>query len=149
MELIYGGDPEDPQQQLINKGLGTFYRAKFAHDIADRAINRFFPTQREELQDEDMRLSIAQRKRAMGIPLDDEDYQYAVNNEIPFKTMAPTLFGPEVEQLIPSPGFLKNTARVARPNRSILRTVFQASSGATNDGSTLRTIAKYARAAVL
>lgn len=125
IDYVLGGDSSDPEQQLINKALGSYYRTRFVENAGEQVLGRVFGGGRN-LQDEDTKLSIAMKKRALGLPLDDDDYETASNDELPFKTSSVTLAGRKVEQLIPEPGFLRESARVPRTLSAIFGTALKA-----------------------
>lgn len=97
MNSIFG-NPETDTGKLAAE-LGTVYwRGRMLHKLTDRML----PDDEEEaLEKQDRRLSIALRRRALGLPMTSDDYEEAQNENRPYRTTMTTLAGREVSQLIP------------------------------------------------
>jgi ethanolamine utilization cobalamin adenosyltransferase len=54
--------------------LKTYFRLKGLESGADVLQSKFFPSTRSVLEERDLRLSITQRKRALGLPTSSDDY---------------------------------------------------------------------------
>lgn len=68
----------------INEAISAYYKAKFWHDVRERAINNFAPNEIEDLDVKERRLDIVGKKKMLGIPLTDDDYETGVNEHRPF-----------------------------------------------------------------
>jgi hypothetical protein len=68
----------------INEAISAYYKAKYWHDIRERAINNFAPNEIEDLTIKERRLDILGKKKMLGIPLTDDDYETGVNEDRPF-----------------------------------------------------------------
>jgi hypothetical protein len=68
----------------INEAISAYYKAKFWHDVRERAINNFAPNEIEDLDVKERRLDIVGKKKMLGIPLTDDDYETGVNEDRPF-----------------------------------------------------------------
>lgn len=68
----------------INEAIAAYYKAKFWHDVRERAINNFAPNEIEDLDVKERRLDIVGKKKMLGIPLTDDDYETGVNEDRTF-----------------------------------------------------------------
>lgn len=100
MNTIFG-DPETDPGKLAAE-LGTvFWRGRMLHKLTDRML----PDDEEEaLAKMDRRLSIAQRRRSLGLPMTSDENELAQNENRPYATTMRTLAGREVMQLLPEVG---------------------------------------------
>jgi len=64
--------------------LKEYYKAKFLHDLQAKAVHSFLPNDIEDLELKEKKLNIITKKKNLGIPLNDDDYELAVNEDKPF-----------------------------------------------------------------
>jgi hypothetical protein len=97
MNTIFGNPETDPGKLAAE--LGTVYwRGRMLHKLTDRMLP---DDENEALEKLDRRLSIAQRRRSLGLPMTSDDYELAQNEDRPYATTMRTLAGREVIQLLP------------------------------------------------
>lgn len=99
--LFSTGNPE------TDKLLDALERRYAAMKLTDRVTDSMFESEDEKLNREEKRLSIAEHKRALGLPYSDDDYENATNNGLSFTQKgAVAAFGKHLSDRIPAPGLL-------------------------------------------
>lgn len=127
----------DPKTDKILNSLQMRYEAM---QLSDQVADSLWESEDEKLDREDKRLSIAQRKRALGLPWSDDDYEKATNDGLSFTQKgALAAFGKAAADRIPAPSFLKpSTARGLMETRFPNSTVAGPLDALLSDGSVLR-----------
>jgi hypothetical protein len=64
--------------------MSTYYKSRIAAQIIDRVQSSYFPTEEQSLDKELKQLDVATKKRLLGMPLTDNDYEQAVNQDKDF-----------------------------------------------------------------
>lgn len=105
---------DDDETHTAESLMGTYYKWMLANKVADFGIGAVSGRNEDErLARKDKILEIAQRKRALGLPYDDADYEEATNNDRPFRTSgAVPAFGKRLSNLVPEPNFLQPKNRL-------------------------------------
>lgn len=111
LDSIFGTDPTTSEGRMANELVGAYNRHRLLDRGLDGAIS--WATGEDDLEDEDMRLNIMMKRRALGLPMDSDDLDRANNGDTPFLTQMTTLAGTRALQQIPSPGLLQGTAEAA------------------------------------
>lgn len=89
-------DHTDPADKLISE----FYK----YQIGEEAFNRFVNPD-TKLKRQQMELDIAYKRRQLGMPVHDDQFEYALNEDKPFmSTGLMAAFGNRATQQIPNPG---------------------------------------------
>jgi hypothetical protein len=96
--LDSGLDPST--DRLVIGVLKRYEQAQLANKVSSSLLDRL--TGRHAYDDENAQLDIALKRRALGLPEDSDDYEDAVNSELPL--VAAGFNG--ALQRIPEPGFL-------------------------------------------
>lgn len=100
-----GSEEEQAQGRFIDRALATYYKWKMADRVLDAGIDRF--TGKDDLDELDKRLSIATKRKALGLPFDDDDYELATNEGLSFTQKgAVGALGKAVADRMPYPDFL-------------------------------------------
>ncbi len=77
------------------------------HKLMEKAADRFYESPEEELERVDKMLGIRLKRRALGLPMDDDDLDLANNEGLSFTQKgAVAAFGKHVSDRVPAPGFL-------------------------------------------
>lgn len=106
MTTIFGNPETDPGKLAAE--LGTVYwRGRMLHKLTDRMLP---DDETEDLDKQDRLLSIAMKKRSLGLPMTSDAYELAANDERPYRTTMTTLAGRAVSQLIPEGTLLQGPA---------------------------------------
>lgn len=97
----------DMQSQLLETALRKYYKYKGAEYVGDAILNRFDGTAaRQKLEDKERMLNIMAKQRALGLPMEDDDYERATNQDKPFYSQLMRTGTKRALQAIPSPGLL-------------------------------------------
>jgi len=92
------------QGRFIDRALSTYYKWKMADRVLDAGIDRLNGPDLDEVE---KRLSIRTKKKALGLPYDDDDYELATNEGLSFTQKgAVAAFGKHIAKTIPAPDFL-------------------------------------------
>jgi hypothetical protein len=73
-------DSDSLLQSTPQELIALYYKTRLLNDLQ----NRFLPTEEQSLDRDLKKLDLVSKKRMLGIPLSDDDYEQAVNNEKPF-----------------------------------------------------------------
>lgn len=131
-DLFQGG--VDPVPGSLDAVAARVLRHQTQGALVGEAFERFFPDERSRLAIEGSKLDNQLKRRALKAPLDDDDYQQAVNEDRPFEQKgALAIFGHHVSKVVPEPMLLE-------PKRA--QTWANAMRGATTEGSSLSSIAR-------
>jgi hypothetical protein len=104
------GEPMSSEGRIARDIATTMHGYK----LMDRATDAFLPnSEAEDLDLQDKRLSIALRRRALGLPMDSDDLDAANNSDSPFLTQMTTLGGLRTLQAIPGPNLLQGAESAA------------------------------------
>jgi hypothetical protein len=115
---FFGGDDDD--RDPINRAISRGFRELTKYELINKGVDRLFPSSQATLDEVDKRLSIRLKKRALGLPMSDDDYETATNDGLSFKTTGATAaFGRHLSQYVPAPDFLKGA-----PARGLMETSF-------------------------
>lgn len=100
------GNQKDPDDQY-SRAVALFFKKKAMADLSDTVLDALYDSEDEKLDREEKRLSIAHKRRALGLPWSGEDYELATNEGLSFTQKgAVAAFGKHIADRIPSPGFL-------------------------------------------
>lgn len=98
----------------------AFLRRYAQYQIGSRVADSVLPDSRSKLDEVDKRLSIRLKKKALGLPMSDDDYEHATNDGLSFTQKgAVAAFGKHVAPYAPAPDFLKGA-----PARGLMETSF-------------------------
>lgn len=101
---LFDDDATDP----YSKAIGTYFKKKTLHDIGENLADGLFESGEEKLQRQNAELDIKMKRRALGLPMSDEDYEDATNENRPFHTAGVVAaFGRHASPYVPEPGFLQ------------------------------------------
>lgn len=75
-----GKPSDDPTEQLVSKLMRAYTINRAIDTAGDVATKYFGEREHNELQDQDLRLSIAMKRQQLGM-LDDDDYERMINDE--------------------------------------------------------------------
>lgn len=94
-------------EKLIDQALLSYYKYRMIESAGDKLIDRFFTNkpEQESLEQQERQLNILARKRQLGMPTSDKDYERAVNSDQSFVSHSLPLFGKRTLQAIPNPKF--------------------------------------------
>jgi hypothetical protein len=143
-------DEEKGQQRLIDRALSSYYKWKIADKVVDAGVNHFSGgNTRDRLDETEKRLSIRLKKKQLGLPMDDDDYELATNEGLSFTQKgAVAAFGKRAAESIPRPDFLKPPTGHGLMGSAIPKTTSYAGAGDYLLSSCMRASgAKYGRAA--
>lgn len=101
-------EDEKTRERLLNDVMKTYYGYRIASDITDRGTDYFLNRGSKNLEDKERMLSIMEKKRRLGLPESDADYEQAVNEDKPFYAAAQNSVGKRVLQAIPGPNLLEH-----------------------------------------
>jgi hypothetical protein len=73
-------DNDSVLQSTPQELIALYYKTRLLNDLQ----NRFLPTEEQSLDRDLKKLDLVSKKRMLGIPLSDDDYENAVNEEKPF-----------------------------------------------------------------
>jgi hypothetical protein len=97
-------DQEKAQGRFIDKALSTYYKWKMADRVLDAGLDKLGGPSLDEVE---KRLSIRTKKKALGLPYDDDDYETATNEGLSFSQKgAVAAFGKHIADRVPAPDFL-------------------------------------------
>jgi len=103
MQSIFG-DPETDAGKTAAELAKIYWRTS----TLEKVVDRFLPdSEEEDLATQERLLSIAMKKRALGLPMTSDAYELASNEQIPFTTRMTGLAGRELIQKIPDPSLLE------------------------------------------
>jgi hypothetical protein len=68
----------------MNAYLRLRLQVEAAEQVGKAGMDRFFPSGEKKRTEELQKLDIIAKKRSLGLPMSDEDYEYQVNQEKPF-----------------------------------------------------------------
>lgn len=134
----------DDYSPLVDKAFDRYERMQMMNKIGNFVQSRFLA---DPLDSEDRHLSIALKKRALGLPIDSDDYEDATNNEKSFYSQIMPSGVKHGMQSIPGPGFLSGNKsqpiepfyKVANAGDELLPSMLKTSTkGATNAGTISR-----------
>ncbi len=139
---LFGGEDKNQYDQMASAFFKRYTQAKISETLLDKA----WTSSSEKLDEADKRLSIRLKKKALGLPMSDDDYEVATNEGLSFTQKgAVAAFGKHIAPYAPSPDFLKGA-----PARGLMETSFPktiaADAGSHLLGSGLRAGGKYGRA---
>lgn len=113
---LLGGKSDDG----ADRAAAAFFRRYAQYQIGSRLADSVIPSSRDRLDEADKRLSIRLKKRALGLPMSDDDYETATNDGLSFTQKgAVAAFGKHIAPYAPSPDFLKGA-----PARGLMETSF-------------------------
>lgn len=69
----------DGDSTAVDSALKTYYRARLANDLFNKATDRFLPDKTHSLQQQSAMLDIALKRKQLGYPMDDDDLEDALN----------------------------------------------------------------------
>lgn len=133
----------------LNQAFDRYERMKMLEKLGSVAEDRYF---RNPLDEEEQKLSILQKKKSLGLPMDSSDYEDATNNDKSFfSTIAPSLKKRGI-QAIPGPSpfdgvkhdpVFKVATFVDRLLPSVEKSSTKISKGAYYGGAKLPGLARY------
>ena len=89
-----------------NELLERYMRHKLISEMGGKVLDRILPDSEDDrLRHQSMRTDIDYKRRMMGMPLNDDDYEKAVNDDFDFPQPATNLlgyFGRKVSDRLPS-----------------------------------------------
>lgn len=92
--------------------LGSYFKTKAMADIGESVLDRVYKSPKEKLDEVDKRLGIRQKKKALGLPYSDDDYELATNNDLSFTQKgAVAAFGKHISKMVPDPSFLPSPGK--------------------------------------
>lgn len=94
--------------EIVRQAMRDYFFYKGVGDITDQGIAYYANRNRRNLEDKERMLSIMEKKRKLGLPESDADYEQAVNEDKPFYAPAQNSVGKRVLQAIPGPNLLEH-----------------------------------------
>ena len=95
----------------LDELLKHYYHYRLAQDVGDRALDFVTNRSKNKLDEKEKLLSIMQKQRELGLPMDSDDYEDATNNGKSFYSQIMNSTGKRVLQAIPGPRALDHTPR--------------------------------------
>ena len=97
---------DDEQTRMIAKLMGTYFKYQMLDKLAGAGIDMV--RGKRDLADQNAALDIQMKRRALGLPFDDDLYEESLREDKPLRTKgAVAAFGKRASELVPEPGFLK------------------------------------------
>lgn len=104
-------EPTTENEKLVSDALKRYFTYQSEADIGKKVGDYVFggdDREEGELRRRDLKLGIQQKRRALGLPQDDEDYDEAVNDGLAFKNKGVlAAFGIKASEKMPDPSFLR------------------------------------------
>ena len=91
---------------LIESALRKYYKYKAYEFAGDKAIDKVLGNEDRDLGRKEKMLSIMQKQRELGLPMDSSDYEDATNGDKSFYSQIMNSTGKRVLQAIPGPRLL-------------------------------------------
>lgn len=95
-------DSPEMQRDVTNNLVNAYYKHRFVEYLGDLYLTK----NRRALEDKERMLNIMAKQRSLGIPMETEDYEQAVNEDKPFYSQLMRSGSKRALQAIPSPSFL-------------------------------------------
>lgn len=98
-----GGSPEAFASTLVRK----YWKYKALDEMSNKALDMVYTSPKEKMDSEQEKLDILLKRKQLGMPISDKDYEQATNNGQSFISHSLPLFGRKTAQAIPDPSFMK------------------------------------------
>jgi hypothetical protein len=111
IDLLRAPDYDNDQAKLADSVMRSYFRYRTADRAIDTIGGAFWEGAGEKRTRQNQELDIRLKRKQLGLPMDDEDYEDATNDDFPMRTFSRgALAAKHATQMIPEPAFLKQPA---------------------------------------